>query len=278
MTTSDETSMGAANIPVAKNRRMQRMAKNLDRDSVLEMAAFTLINIHDLQGAANTLLERELYGQARSLGIMALEELGKFVQTVNYLAGDASTLDFVNSLWSHKSKQRSGYVIALLSTLLMKLKTPERLEIEEQSLESFFTNFTNGLSEDIDRLLIELERQIPELERLIKETENGEIEYRRQDGFYVSLAIDELDRISVKHPRLVTREEAVFIVKLLSVLDDNTVGSMMEPIAMNYFKGIDSSKESLPAAISALKKLIDDSAHQIRLLSDSSKQPGTGGN
>jgi len=273
MTTSDESSIGTANVAVTKNRRMQRIAKHLDRDSVLEMAAFTIINVHDLRSASNALLEREHYGQARSLGIMALEELGKFVATVNYLAGNSNTLDFVNSTWNHKSKQRSGYVIALLSTLLVKLQIPGRLESEEQSLESFFTKLTSRITENIDQLSIELERQVPKLERLVKETGNGEIEYQRQDGFYVSLAIDELNRISTKHPRLVTREEAVFIIKLLSVLDDNTVDSMLDPIATNYFNGIDSSNELNPAAISALKKMIDDSTHQIRVLSDSSREP-----
>lgn len=142
--------------------------------------------------------------------------------------------------------------------------------------EFFIAKIADRITENIDLLSIEFERQVPELERLIKETESGEIEYRRQDGFYVSLAIDELNRISVKHPRLVMREEAAFVVKLLSILDDNTVGSMLEPFVTNYFKNIDGSNESLPAAISALKKMINDSAHQLKTLSDSSRESSTG--
>ena len=117
---------------------MQRMAENMDRDSVLELAAFTIINVHDLQNAANTLLEKELFGQARSLGIMALEELGKFVQTVNYLVNGADPLNFINNLWSHRSKQQSGYVMALLGSLLAYLQKRNPLGPEDKSLELLF--------------------------------------------------------------------------------------------------------------------------------------------
>ena len=258
-----------------KNRRMQRMAENMDRDAVLELAALTIINVHDLQNAANTLLEKELFGQARSMGIMAIEELGKFVQTLNYLAGGSDPLNFVNNSWSHQSKQRSGYVIALLSSLLVDLQKQKPLGPEEKSLELSFANITDRITENIEQLVIEFERQVPELEQLIKETESGEIEYRRQDGFYVSLAIDELNRISVKHPRLVTREEAVFFIKLLSILNDSNVSLMLEPLVMNYSKCIDSENESLPAVISILKKMIDDAVRQLKTLPDSSKESCT---
>lgn len=153
-----------------KNRRMQRIAENMDRDSVLELAAFTIINIHDLQNAANVLLEKELFGQARSLGIMALEELGKFVQTVNYLAGDSDPLNFINNLWNHRSKQRSGYVIALLSSLLTYLQKRNPLDPEDKSLELLFPKITDRITQNVDQLVIEFERKVPELERLIKET------------------------------------------------------------------------------------------------------------
>lgn len=254
-----------------KNRRMQRIAENMDRDSVLELAAFTIINIHDLQNAANVLLEKELFGQARSLGIMALEELGKFVQTVNYLAGDSDPLNFINNLWNHRSKQRSGYVIALLSSLLTYLQKRNPLDPEDKSLELLFPKITDRITQNVDQLVIEFERKVPELERLIKETGSGEIEYRRQDGFYVSLAIDELNRISVKHPRLVAREEVVFVIKLLSILNENTVDSMLEHLVMNYSKHMDSSNESLATVISVIKKMIDDTVCQLKTLSDSSK-------
>lgn len=241
-----------------RDRRIQRIAENMTRDSVLEMAAHTIINIDDLQNAANVLLDNGLLGPACSIGIMALEELGKFAKIMGYLADNSDRKAFVNSVLNHKNKQRAGHVIALLAPAILSLRHRGAKSVEELFPHDSLTGIVDDLKLNINQLTSELEREIPEVERVIKEVETGEIEQKRQDGFYVSLAINEEDRVSVKYPRLITRADTERVVKILAFFRNKDAVVAIEPIAMRYREGADSESVSMSFVVDMLKKMVDD--------------------
>lgn len=250
---------------------MQRIADGLDRDAVLGFSAMTLVNVHDLHATANMLLEKELYGYARSMGIMALEELGKFIQAVSYLAGDLDVSKFVNVSRNHIPKQRLGYLIAFMAPIMARLEKPALPGSEELAQGSPIARFVDRMAGNIDGLATAMEQQLPALQQLIKNIENGEIEHQRQEGFYVSFAIDELERISIKHPRLVSREEAIFVIKVLSVLDESALPTELESVITSCLGDMGASQDDM---LQAIKRMIDDLVREIAASTNTSM--GTG--
>ncbi len=271
MANNSESSQAKTSTAPVKGRRLQRIADGLDRDAVLEFSALTLVNVHDLRATANMLLEKELYGYARSMGIMALEELGKFIQATSYLAGDLDVSKFVNASRNHIPKQRLGYLIAFMAPIMARLEKPPLPGPDEVTGGSPMAQVIDRMAGNIDGLGAAMEQQLPALQQLVKSIENGEIEHQRQEGFYVSFAIDELERISIKHPRLVSREEAVFVIQVLSVLDESALPMELEPVITSYLGDMDASQDDM---LRAIKKMIDDLVREIAASTNASL--GTG--
>ena len=71
----------------SRNQQAQRIATQLKRDTVLELAVWSLINCNDLRESAFALADKGRHGIARSLAISAMEDLGKFILALRYLTG-----------------------------------------------------------------------------------------------------------------------------------------------------------------------------------------------
>ncbi len=116
-----------------------------------------------------------------------------------------------------------------------------------------------------------MEQQLPALQQLVKNIESGEIEHQRQEGIYVSFTIGELERISIKHPQLVSREEAIFVMKVLSVLDESAIPMGLEPVITSYLGDMGASHVDM---LQATKKMIDDLVREIA--TSTNRSMGTG--
>lgn len=248
----------------SRARRLQRIAENLDREAALDLAAHTIINIQDQKTAANVLFEKGLFGQARSAAITALEELGKLVATMNYLAGSVDAPTLINNVWSHQSKQRTGYLVMMFAPLVLHLQKRNNGEPQDQSAMALYQKLDEHILENTETLIDGFQRRLPELEQLVREVETGEIEFRRQDGLYVSLAIDNSDEISIKYPRLVTREDAALVIELLSMFNADTVGTALDQLVNHYAEGTGDGDDLLAVAIPMIRKMMDDATNHLR--------------
>lgn len=192
--------------------------KNLDRDTVLGFSVHAIINMQDQSNAARCLFEKGFYGQSRSTAITALEELGKFVLTLSHLAGEISEAEFIQRIRSHHPKQRWGNLIAYLAPISQRL-------IEQNSETTSGCELLTRISEsNLDGLVKELQENESELEVFADYLVSGQVERERQDGWYVSLSMKN-ETLHISYPRMVGREDAENVLRLLSHFDHEFSGS-----------------------------------------------------
>lgn len=238
---------------------MKRPATNLDRDVVLELAARAIINMVDLRDAARCLFEKNFYPQARSVAITALEELGKLALALSYLKGDITEEDFLRRVHSHHPKQRWGNLLAYLAPLTQRFVEQHG---EMISGVEFIKHLDDRMGPQLDRLVQELQEKESELEAFANYLMSGQVERERRDGWYVSLVVDD-EPPRVTHPRMVDREKAESVLKLLSHVDGGSAGVSFD---WTSFFGINEEFEQLPEdqQLEAFKRKLDQIAVPIK--------------
>jgi AbiV family abortive infection protein len=244
-----------------KKKYIERIAANINRDIVLEFAAYLIINIYDAKCAAEALMEKELFGQARSMAILALEELGKFGPTLAFLSNPAEHPNYIQECFGHRSKQLRGHLLMSVVPLLTNagLLTDGA---NTQDMGDLLRKLDKRLSENVSQVEAEITNLVPELQQIIENAESGVIEEQRQNGLYVSFAINNVETVHVRHPRLVSKLDAEKVLGMLSAYSDQAMGDIFGPMLEKYASSMvdDSSWVEL---ISAFKMMVEDLAKHL---------------
>lgn len=244
---------------------MKQLAQNLHRDTVLEFAARAIMNMHDLCNAARCLFENNFYGQARSTAITALEELGKFVLTLSYLSGELSEREFLQRVRSHHPKQRWGNLIAFFAPLTRRFMEQQG----EISLgEGLFKQLDDRMASNLDGVVREMQEKESELEAFANYLVSGQVERERQDGWYVSLTVEN-ETLHVSHPRMIDREKAESVLQLLSHFDHDIPGSSFDWTSLLGVSEDEIEKIPEDQMLEAFKRAIDQIANSKLMISSS---------
>jgi AbiV family abortive infection protein len=209
-------------------------------------------------------MEKELFGQARSMAILALEELGKLSPVLGYIADPASHPSFVEECFGHKSKQLRGRLLSYMGPIMQRLNLMPSGDANSQNVQEWMSGFNSRLSELSSQLEAEAVKLIPELEATIKNAETGEIEAQRQEGLYVSFALDENSGVHLRHPKLVNKADAEKVLDYLSMYSDQTLSSLFEPLMKTYTSSLNDDSTWVDL-ISTLKQMLADMAAQLAL-------------
>ncbi len=237
---------------MAQAHGTKEIANCLNRDSVLEFAVYTIINLHDLYHAAKILInEKALYGVGQSLAISALEELGKLFLSLSYLTNEISADSFARGVYLHERKQNLGKVTAWMTTPIVAAIQEVKKEVEANiSIDDFFLNIKDNLS------LLEIKLSsvgfISELENMLKEN----LEERRQNGLYVSIT-NEGNLNYILHPRQITEAEAKSILNIVATFDDIVNQCVLHGPEFE-FNSLDENDVSEQVLVDKLKLFIDE--------------------
>lgn len=237
-----------------KRKEKKRISANLNRDIVLEFAVYLIINMYEAKCAAEALMEKELYGQARSMTILALEEFGKLGPTLSFLADPIRRPNYIEDCFDHKSKQMRGHLLTSIAPMLLKLGISTSTD-GYQDIGEFVRDFETKLTNS--QLEAEVVQIAPELQKIIEKAESGVLENERQNGLYVSYSIDDNSIVSVKHPNLVSRADAQKFLDLLAIYSDQSMGDIFECLSKKYGSFVD-DKSTWAEAFPALKAMVED--------------------
>ena len=182
----------------------------INRQTVLKLAAHTIINCYELHVTAHELFKNKHYGLARSHAIFVKEELGKLIFSLGYLMGVVPPEKFLADIRSHPRKQVLGKLLAAIIPSIIKSAEKNISEIFNFASDTVaaasetLKQRINDFSDVVEPAIIPA---IPKIEFILGDVLAGGEERLRQQGIYVSLVLEN-EALNIEHPRMVTREDA----------------------------------------------------------------------
>jgi AbiV family abortive infection protein len=183
------------------------IAANVTAEKAFHFGYAAYENAARLLQAAVLTAKGENYGVARSLAILAREELGKYLAAILFAAGRFPPSQFADIIsGGHKQKQVLGVVLSCFGVLLKPIQDKITAAMSASGttlIEAFKTGMT-GLQAQLEQLEPSKEA-ISVIERGVTSAHVGNDEARRTEGLYVDF-VERDGELVIRSPALVVSQ------------------------------------------------------------------------